>query len=397
MKTYKCLVTDSSGKTYKLIRNGNSIQEVSDSFLSTPFIPLEIREDSSGKKTLRKNSKASLEFTQIMEHLLESGLSLKDAVEISAEINKKSKSSIISEEILSQINKGTTFAAAVNNLDQFFSPVYRGIISVGDKVGSVEKIFPRLRVYLESSTKIREKLKGALLYPSLILFTAVFGTLAMTLFVLPKLQIMFQEFGGEAAATLRQNILNLESFSIVFFALLIIIFITGMTFARKRKTNIRIKRKIDTFLLKVPFINNLIISWQTLNFSFAMETLTAGGVTVENAIEEAKNVVTNEFYKESFNNVVSDIRKGIPLSTAFSTQKVFPSYLSTWILVGEKSGKTEKVFSHIRNYFQNEIDRRSNQFMTLIEPLLIILVGLILLVLVLTVVVPVFSLYGSIL
>lgn len=397
MKTYKCLVTDNSGKTHKLIRNGNSIQEVSDSFLATNYIPLEIKEDSSKNKILRKNSKAALEFTQIMEHLLEAGLSLKDSIEISAEINKKSKSSLISEEILSQINKGTTFAEAVNNLEQFFSPVYRGIISVGDKVGSVEKIFPRLRVYLESSTKIREKLKSALLYPSLVLFTALFGTLGMTVFILPKFQTMFQEFGGEASVTLNKNIANLEIYSMFVLGVLLIVCLSILILYQKQKSNIKLKRKLDSFILRIPFINNILISWQTLNFSFAMETLTAGGVTIENAIEEAKNVVSNEYYKESLDNVVSDIRKGIPLSAAFSLQSIFPSYLSKWIFVGEKSGKTEKVFSNIRNYFQNEIDRRSNQFMVLIEPMLIILVGIVLLILVLTVIVPIFSLYGSIL
>lgn len=397
MKTYKCLVTDNSGKTHKLIRNGNSIQEISDSFLATNYIPLEIKEESSKNKILRKNSKAALEFTQIMEHLLEAGLSLKDSIEISAEINKKSKSSLISEEILSQINKGTTFAEAVNNLEQFFSPVYRGIISVGDKVGSVEKIFPRLRVYLESSTKIREKLKSALLYPSLVLFTALFGTLGMTVFILPKFQTMFQEFGGEASVTLNKNIANFEIYSMFILGVLLIVCLSILILYQKQKSNIKLKRKLDSFILRIPFINNILISWQTLNFSFAMETLTAGGVTIENAIEEAKNVVSNEYYKESLDNVVSDIRKGIPLSAAFSLQSIFPSYLSKWIFVGEKSGKTEKVFSNIRNYFQNEIDRRSNQFMVLIEPMLIILVGIILLILVITVIVPIFSLYGSIL
>ena len=397
MKTYRCLVTDRSGKTYKILRNGNSSKEVSDSFLSTEYIPLEIKETASGRKSLRRNSKAVLEFTQIMEHLLDSGLSLKDSVEVSAEINKKSKSSLISEEILSQINKGTSFADAVSNLPDYFPPVYRGIIFVGDKVGSVERIFPRLKTYLETSSKIREKFKGALLYPSVVLFTAVFGTLAMALFVFPKLKTMFQEFGGDAAEPLDKNIRTLEIYSGAFLVILFLIFAFCLYLSFKKKKDIHVKRKIDSLLLKLPVVRNILISWQTLNFSFAMETLTSGGVTVEKAIVEAKSVVTNESYKDALDSVVSDIRKGIPLSKAFSSQKIFPPYLSTWIFVGEKSGKTEQVFSHIRTYFQSEIDRRSNQFMALIEPLLIIFVGLVLLILVLTVIVPIFSLYGSIL
>ena len=95
-------------------------------------------------------------------------------------------------------------------MDSIFPPVYRGIISVGDKIGSVETIFPRLRNYLETSKKIKEKIMGAIIYPLTVLTTAIIGTIGLAIFVFPRLKTMFQELGGDAANQLEKNISKLE-------------------------------------------------------------------------------------------------------------------------------------------------------------------------------------------
>lgn len=331
-----------------------------------------------------------------MEQLIASGLSIKDSLEVSTLINDK-KLGILSNEILSNIKKGASFANTINNMDSIFPPVYRGIISVGDRIGSVEKIFPRLRMYLETQKKIKDKLKSALIYPIIVLVTAFVAFIAMVLFVFPKLETMFMEFGGEAAVTLQNNLQNLKTgFSVFILCVLALIIVISML-KLTAKNNLTLKYKLDSLLLQLPLAGKYITYYETLNFSFAMETLTSGGVTVDSAITEAQSVVTNEAFSQALSDVNKRIVKGESLSSAFSMHKEFPSYLTKWMLVGERSGNTEQVFSQIRNYFQNEIDLFTSKFMTLIEPALIILIGVFLLILVLTVIVPVFSLYGSIL
>lgn len=395
---YKCKVTDYTGKSFTVFRQGESEENVYKSFSGSGYIPLEIKvvNDSSNRKR-KQNSKSVLEFTQMMEQLIESGLSMKDALEVTSLISKNKKGSVrIAEEILVDIQKGISFADSVNNMEDVFPSVYRGIIRVGDKVGTVEKIFPRLRTYLETNQKLKEKLKGALIYPLIVLFTAVIGVIAMAVFVFPKLQEMFEEFGGEASVLLQRNISKLKSGSVVLLSLLILIFILIVVLKIFVKKNIKFKQFIDAFVLKIPLIGKFQIYWNTLNFAFAMETLTAGSVTIDNAIPEAQSVITNAAYNKALSEVNKDIMKGISLSTAFKKHKEFPDYMSRWMVVGEKSGKPDKIFSQIRNYFQNYIDQYIVKIMALIEPALIVLVGGIILLFVITIVVPVFSLYGSI-
>lgn len=331
-----------------------------------------------------------------MEQLIASGLSIKDSLEVSTLINDK-KLGILSNEILSNIKKGASFANTINNMDSIFPPVYRGIISVGDRIGSVEKIFPRLRMYLETQKKIKDKIKSALIYPTIVFITAFVAFIAMVIFVFPKLETMFMEFGGDAALTLQRNLQELKLGFLTFIVCLLIILFLILLLHYFSKNNTRLKCRIDSFILKLPVVGKYLTYYETLNFSFAMETLTSGGVTVDTAITEAMSVVTNEAYRQALSDVNKRIVKGESLSSAFSMHNEFPSYLTKWMLVGERSGNTEQVFSQIRNYFQNEIDLFTSKFMTLIEPTLIVLIGVFLLILVLTIIVPVFSLYGSIL
>ncbi|HAH62384.1 MAG TPA: hypothetical protein DCL73_09850, partial [Treponema sp.] len=180
--TYKCTVADSSGKIKTVYRAGTNKNEIISSFSGTSYIPVKIEPFSS--KTVRRSSgkraKTVLEFTQMMETLLASGLSIKDSLEITSLIGtKKDDCGELAGELLSEIRKGVTFAKAVGGMNSLFPPVYRGIISVGDHVGSVEKIFPRLRMYLETSKKLRDKFVSALIYPSLVFFISVVGTIGL--------------------------------------------------------------------------------------------------------------------------------------------------------------------------------------------------------------------------
>lgn len=365
--------------------------------MNSDYIPLKITETRSFAKK-RKSEKAVLELTQMMEQLINSGLSLKDSLEIASQMKVKGGGpENLAKELLEKIKKGISFAKAINSMPETFPPVYRGIIAVGDRIGSVERIFPRLKTYLETQKKIKEKVKSALLYPSIVLVTAMVGMLAMVLFVFPKLEDMFSEFGGDAVNILQQNISNLKTgLSIV---VLILFFLTGILITVKflSKNNESMRAGKDKLLFEVPLIGSFISQWETLNFAFAMETLTSGGVTIEAAIPEAETVVSNTAYRRALKEVTSDIVKGDSLADAFSKRRVFPEYMSRWIMIGEKSGQPEHIFSQIRNYYQMEIEKQMNKFMTLIEPALILLIGIFMIILVLTVIVPVFSIYGSVL
>jgi type II secretory pathway component PulF len=399
MNTYKCIIADAEGNIFTVYRDGSSEQEIIREFAEKKYTPIKISTATNENKSpsRRKNEKTVLEFTQMMELLVDSGLSVKDSLEVASLIGGKNKKGKLAADLLSDIHKGNSFATSVNNMTTVFSPIYRGIISVGDIIGSVEKIFPRLRMYLENQKKIREKISGALIYPCMVLCVALFGLTGLSVFVIPRLEAIFRDFGGEAAIQLQSNMQRLQHGLISIAISIVILILLGIGIHQTAKRNIRLRQDLDRLKLYVPVIGRFLTAWQTLNFTFAMETLTAGGITVETAISKAKAVVSNEAYKAALEKVSEDIEKGTPLSEAFSKHKEFPEYMSQWLIVGERSGKTEQVFSQIRTYFQNETERLIARFMILIEPTFIILIGLLLLFMVIAIIVPLFSLYGSIL
>lgn len=399
MKSYKCLITDHKGKISSIRKEALSKAEAFNSFNGTDYIPLEITEikTKNNRKSSRKKTKIVLDFTQIMDQLLTSGLSIKDSLEILSTMDNKNGCSALSANLLDMIKKGYSFASSVNEYNDYFSPVYRGIINIGDKIGSVEKIFPKLKSYLENQKKIKDKISSALLYPILVLITASLAFIAMIFFVFPKLKKMFTEFGGIAAIKLEQNIHNIELGLIIYLITIISILIIVVILRTIAKRNDSVRYTFDNLVLKLPIIGKISTYKEILNFSFAMETLVSSGITIESALQESMTVLTNKAFEKALSDIRTRIIKGESLSSAFAKHNVFPSYITKWILVGERSGNTEQIFTQIRKYYQSEIDIITTKFMALIEPALIILIGIILITLIITVVIPVFSMYGEIL
>lgn len=391
-------MADKDGKIKTIIKESQSKEDLYNSFFGTNYVPVDIKEVKTKEslKSVKANNKTVLEFTLIMEQLISSGLSIKDSLEILSIMDSRSNSSKLASSIFDIIKKGNSFADTVNDMSNYFPPVYRGLIKVGDRIGSVEKIFPRLRVFLENQKKIKEKLSNALLYPILVVVTAIIAFLVMIFVVFPKLKNMFAEFGSSAAIKLQSNITHIEIWVSILLSILFLILFTTLIVYRLSKISKKIKYKLDSFILKLPLLRRIVIYRDILNFAFAMEALTGSGIPIEFALQESEVVISNEVIKTALADIHKQILKGEALSSSFSKHKIFPDYLNKWILVGERSGKTEQIFIQIRKYYQAEIDNITTKFMSLIEPALIILIGIFLIMFIVTVIIPVFSMYGEI-
>jgi type II secretory pathway component PulF len=400
MPLFRCLVSDRNGKTLTRLIDASTKQEAARAVASSAEYLISadpVRDSSSSDAAIHNPSKAVLEFTEMTELLLESGLSLKDSLEITASIKVKSPPSKLAALLLERIRKGFSFANAVSSLPTVFPPIYRGMIKVGDRIGSVERIFPRLTAYLRERKAIADKAKGALAYPTLILIVTILGIFGLSVFIMPRMEAIFSGFGGEAAKSIRENIARMNAGIIAFFVLLGLVLLSVIIIKNAVRVNRSFALRVDSLILRVPILGDFISMWETLNFSFAMETLLSGGVSIESAIDEASSVSSNEAYRQALRDVQSSLLKGNSISTAFAAHSVFPPYLCQWIAIGERSGHTERVFSQVRRYFQAEIEQRSVRFMALIEPSLIVLIGIGMIVLTVGIVIPLLTMYGSVL
>jgi type II secretory pathway component PulF len=355
------------------------------------------------KNTGRKiNSKAVLEFTEMLETLLAAGLSLQDSLEMTAAAGShlgkgESGAAFAAKQILKRIERGASFSEALCALETSFPPVYRGMIAVGSRAGSVERIFPRLGSFLREQKKIREKTAAALAYPALVLFIALAGSIALAVFVLPRLESVFSAFGGDAGETVRGNITAIKTAAFNLMLCLIVITVAIVSVKLIALKHEAAAELLDSAVLALPLAGPFIASWETLNFSFAMEALTAGGISVEAGLVEAEAVLSNRRFRRALRNVRESVLGGGDLSAAFSRAGVFPPYFCRWIAVGEGSGKSEGIFTRIRTWFQGEIEKQTTQFLTLAEPALIAIIGILMLVLITAIVLPLFKAYGNLL
>jgi type II secretory pathway component PulF len=343
---------------------------------------------------MKKNyEKEVLEFTEMMELLLESGLSIRDALEALAVMDNSSSAAFpektsLGKTLLGYVHRGATFAQAVNMMEEF-PPIYRGMIRVGNSAGSVEKIFPRLGAYLRDRKKLRDKISGALAYPALVLTVALLGTMGLIFFVMPRMELIFAGFGGDAGNSIRRNVRSLE-LALGVPAALAALLAGALGILRKNSV-------IDRLALALPLAGEFILSWESFNFVFAMEVLTGGGIPVEDAILEAAGLVSNGAYRHSLLQAREGVLNGESLARAFLENPFCPPCMGHWTAIGERSGKTEQVFAQLRSYFQGELERRSSKFILLIEPAMIAVIGMAILALVAGILLPLFSVYGTIL
>ena len=347
-----------------------------------------------------------LDFTGMMALLIESGLSLRDALEVFTSADKQSPAGRLGNELSRLIRRGVSFAGAVASMEDTFPPMYRGMVRVGDRVGSVERIFPRLSEYLLGQKQLRERIAAALTYPLFVLTLAVLGTLGLVFCVMPRLETIFGGFGGEQAARIQANIRVIKALLLCLawgIAAPALAFAGLRLFGKAGKAdgggvcgrNLLLDR-MDRLLLKLPLAGGFIAAWESLNFSFAMEVLSGGGVPVEAALREASAVLGNAACRHALGRIRERVINGGSLSGAFMREGIFPAYLERWLAVGERSGQTERVFAQIRAYFQEEINRRTARLLLIIEPALIAVIGAVILGLVAGIVLPLFSMYGSI-
>ncbi len=400
MGIFHCKVADMNGKIIEFVREASSPDALSMELLNKGFSPLSIsetREENEKKAGKRYSKKAILEFTDTITMLINSGLSLKDALSIARTIFLKGSENDMITHISERLQKGISFHHALDSFGGSFPPLYKSLVRIGEKVGTLEQILKRLSKYLHDAQTMREKIIGALIYPLMLLSIVFVGLIVMVLVVFPTLQGLFSSFGKK----LTQNIDSMLLTARIFISGILFLVIGSLAFAvivmLIRKGRGPLTEKVDWLILRIPIISRAILYRESLNFLFAMETLTGSGFTLEEALEEAAQVVNNLALKSMLLTIKEKIIKGDSISEAFLEQKIFPERIGRWLAVGERSGNVEQVFSQLSRYYQAEIEKWSGRFMSWIQPAIMLMVGVFIILFVVLFILPIFMMYGKIL
>lgn len=397
MPLYECRVVDARGRTTVLVREAGSEDVLLRELNRDGLSPLAMRpagESPAAPRARRRFSPAGvLEFTDAIGLLLASGLTFKDALEVAQGIYLKGEVNAMVAHLLGQIRKGGSVADAVAGLGAGLPPIYRGFIRIGERTGSLDEAFRHLATYLGEDQRLRGKIAGSLTYPVLVLAVAVVGIAGIVTFVMPRVRLLFEQLGTALPARLASmlTVVRVGGVALGVFAAAAIV--AALVLRVARRSNTRLAAALDRAVLRLPLVGRMRFLREMLSTLFAMEMLTAGGFTVEDALAQSADVTANRAFRASLAGAREAILRGENLSAAFLADDVFPARVGHWISVGERVGQVEQVFGQLRRYYQAEVEKWSTRFMNLVEPVLILTVGVIIFVVIVVIVMPIFSIY----
>ena len=402
MSNYKCTVSDKNGKVLKFIRLGSSTASVQSELQKEEYFPISIQDQhAKNKKGQAHSSNISIstisEFTALLSMLLDSGLSVKDSLEILKTITKDIKVNTLVSAIEKDLSSGSSFYSSMRNMDPSLLVIYSSMVKVGETTGDLAYVFRKINDYLIRQKKIREKLVSSLIYPVIVLSVAVFSMILISTFIIPKMSEIFIGLGSGIPEGVKQVLSFSKGIFTGFLITIPLVVILGLAISAFRRRNGNFAVLMDKIKLMIPFYGSFSKDNHFLNILFTLDALTSCGVTVEDALGEVSSNTSNMAVKEALNKTHEKVLKGISLSEAFGYEKIVPDRITKWIAVGERTGNMSKVFGQLSNYYENELEKKSTRFMSLIEPALIIFTGGIVFGIVLMVIIPLFSAFGTIL
>ena len=344
----------------------------------------------------------SLSFTEVMASLVSSGLTVQGALEVFASVSTGKRPLSLARSVLASVRSGTSFHDAMRPFARGFPPLYLPLVRIGEKTGSVAEILRALSAYIRAVDSAREKAKSALAYPLFVLAVAAFGSLAIAVYVEPLMGELLaplgagvtEATGGAFLTPATHGATGASLPSAAWSRALLLLVPAAAGFAAFRRGIGRFRAAIDRTLLRLPVIGCFIARFETLSFSFAMELLLKGGYTLADAMREAVCCARNAEFSRALETALDKVERGETLSRAFLASRDIPPYVGMWVGVAERTGGVESAFSQIRAHFQSRLEVEAGKLVGIVEPLAILVVGIIVLFAVLRFVVPILTMYG---
>src|SRR3989344_2802573 len=333
-------------------------------------------------------------FTRQFSTMVGAGLPLTDSLTI---IRSQSKSNIqpIISQILTDIQGGSSLAISLEKHPEVFSQVYVSLVRAGETGGVLDKIFLRLAENLEKQREFEAKVKGALIYPTIVISGMLVVGLIMILFVVPKLTSIYKDFGVELP-TATKILISISDTGQRFWYLIPIVLVSvvyGLSLYKKTEKG---RENIDRLKYKLPIIGNLNKQVTLTEFARTLGLLVGSGIPILEALRIVSSAVGNVIVSKAIDNSAERIEKGFSLAYSLSQNpKVFPPILYQMVAVGEETGKVDETLESISKVFQQESEYAVRNLTAAIEPAIMIIMGIGVALLVIAVILPIYNLTSS--
>lgn len=402
MQVYKYYARDKEGKEVSGKMEARSTQFVAETLQSKGLNIIRIEEELGF--TIDKLNEINLGGVPIKEKVIfmrqlatmtGAGLALTQALSIleAQATNPLFKRTI--SNVLADVQGGKSLTEAFRSSREVFDEITLNLLEAGEMSGNLENILERLATELEAQKKLKDKIKGAMIYPAIIL-VVIIGVVVLMMFVLiPAMADIYSEFGAELPWVTR-FLISMSNFFLNYWWLIIIIgsiaFVLWKSFAESPKG----KKAIDKVWMKAPIFGSIVVKIQIAQFTRILSLLLKSGLSIVKALELTAGSLTNTIFKDAVLEAKLEVEKGVPIALPIARAKVFPLLLSQMIAVGEESGELDKVLEKVAQYYNEEVDAATSNITALMEPLMLLLMGGVIAFIALAVYMPMFNLSGVI-
>lgn len=391
--TYR--VKDQQGKTVRGLVEGKSAKQALALLHERGFFVINLKiageSFSLGLHTSTISFNDLVHFTRQLSTMITSGLTLAEALAILQQQIRKSGLIKLVNQIEDDVQGGKSFAEALEKFPDTFPPIYLALVRAGEASGKLDVILSRLADNLDKSKEFKNKIRSALTYPAIVVGGLVAVSIIVITVVVPRLTKLYTEFGVDLPLPTRILIGLSDLFINSWYVVIGVPVAVIVLFLRWKRTKMG-QRVLAIVTLRLPVVGSVIRESTLVETTRTLALLVEGGVPILTALQIAQSATGNILFKEAFEDAAKKVEKGFALSEPFSVNKIFPPILGQMVAVGEQTGKLGDSLYKLSHYFETEADSLVRALTTMIEPLIMVILGLGVGFLVIAVLVPIYSL-----
>lgn len=333
-------------------------------------------------------------FCRQFASVLAAGVTVVEALRMLAEQteNKTLKNALLKTR--ENVQQGDTLAEAMAKSPKIFDSMFCNMVAAGEESGNLENCIVRLGTQLEKSAKLKAMVKGAMIYPIAVFIVAIGVLIVMSIVVVPKFESMFADMGTTLPGSTRA-LMAFSKFIMTKWYIVIIAVVALIVIISAVKKTPQGKRFFGRLALKLPIFGSLNMKSQSASFSRTMSTLVSSGMGITAALDIAAKAMSNVIYSDILIKAKDEVEQGIPLSVPIRKAPEFPSMVNNMLAVGEESGNIENMLVKVAEYFEEETEQTTANLSTILQPVIIVLLGGIVGWIVLSLYQPMISMYGG--
>lgn len=331
-------------------------------------------------------------FTRQMATMMGSGVPLLQSFDIIGEGFENPNMRKLVDEVKQEVASGNSLANSLRKKPQYFDDLYCNLVDAGEQSGALESLLDRVATYKEKTESLKAKIKKAMTYPIAVVVVAIVVSAILLIKVVPQFQSVFANFGAELPAFTRLVISISEALQEWWFIVLILLFAAAFAFREVHRRSEKFRDGMDRAILKTPVVGDILYKSAVARYARTLSTTFAAGVPLVEALDSVSGATGNVVFRTAVNKIKQDVSSGTQLNFSMRTTGVFPSMAVQMAAIGEESGSLDAMLDKVASYYEEEVDNAVDNLTTLMEPMIMAVLGVLVGGLIIAMYLPIFQL-----